>query len=419
MSIFKLFSGKSPEALENKGDGLYEAGLWGKAKLIYEQALDKLDKSTTPDLRLQNRLQEKHRAAMETLAREHQENAESMMEAGGVQEARELVLLAMELSRDKGLRVHLEEMLSQMDAQLDAAVAKAFSEEDEVKVEDEDFGLTPLETEQFQALCGTLPEAIQSAYLGYGGNFMTGYLALNSGDFEKAAAFLNLAMEEDPSPESYISMELATAYLNLNQTEEARQLLEYFIEAHPDALPAYQMLCEIYWDEAEYGRAATLLSSVPPEVKASTAVNLLTGETLHRAGRHDEAAALYRDFLERYGWHDAIALALAKNQDAAGDKAGARDMYQGIIKQCTGCGTRVDPFVKQRYADLCYESGMKSMNLLEMYLALAKENPTNAADYYQKVSRIYAANGYEDEARRFQLFANKAAQKTGLPGNQP
>jgi hypothetical protein len=42
MGLLKFFAGKEPEAYEQKGDGYYQAGAWGKAKIEYEKALSKL-----------------------------------------------------------------------------------------------------------------------------------------------------------------------------------------------------------------------------------------------------------------------------------------------------------------------------------------------------------------------------------------
>ena len=62
-------------------------------------------------------------------------------------------------------------------------------------------------------------------------------------------------MEENPKTDSYIPLELATAYLNLQKHPEAQQLLEKFIEDQPQALPAYQLLCEIYWESGAFEQA--------------------------------------------------------------------------------------------------------------------------------------------------------------------
>ena len=43
--------------------------------------------------------------------------------------------------------------------------------------------------------------------------------------------------------------------------------------------------------------------------------------------------------------------------------------------------------------------------------ALAREIPDNAAGYFDRVSRIYAAQGNPTEAERFLSFARRAAAK--------
>jgi hypothetical protein len=91
--------------------------------------------------------------------------------------------------------------------------------------------------------------------------------------------------------------------------------------------------------------------------------------------------------------------------------ANARNVYREIMDQCRSCRTRLDPFIKQRYADLCFDSGMYSTEILELYLSLAQEIPANASDYFEKVSRICTAQGDEGEARRFRAIAEKLASK--------
>ena len=51
------------------------------------------------------------------------------------------------------------------------------------------------------------------------------------------------------------------------------------------------------------------------------------------------------------------------------------------------------------------EAGKQDEKILEIYLGLAEKDPENAAGYYRKVSRIYAALGHEKESRRFQQIA--------------
>jgi tetratricopeptide (TPR) repeat protein len=267
------------------------------------------------------------------------------------------------------------------------------------------------EDETFGALVGTLPDDVQTAYWGYGKAFKTGYLALNQGEFERAAEDLKTAMEEHPDPASYIPLELATVYLNLGKHEKARRLLEPFLEHHPDALPAYQLLCEIFWETKAFDRAQDLLASLPPGLEESVAGYLLRGETLFQAGKYGAAKSFYREFLKTYDWNESIARALAKSHEAMGEMANARNIYSEIMAQCRSCHARIDPYIKQKFADLSFASGLNTTTVLEIYLSLAREVPQNAVEYYQKISRIYSTKGNHEEARRFQQISEKYDSK--------
>ena len=74
--------------------------------------------------------------------------------------------------------------------------------------------------------------------------------------------------------------------LNLEKYDDAQPLLEDFIRRRPDALPAYQMLCDIFWEHDEFEKAEGLLSAAPQELAESVAMYFLRGETLYQAGKY-------------------------------------------------------------------------------------------------------------------------------------
>jgi tetratricopeptide (TPR) repeat protein len=411
MPLLKIFSGKTPEDHTQKGDELFEAKLWGKAKVEYERALDKLEKTSPAKPELNVALREKIRQSKEALAFEHRHNADDLMEAGYQEEARELYILALELTEDAEFKDVLEGKLREITFHLDKKAEENLPDFDFTEEDDKEIEFQEEEDDYFRALCGTLPEEVQKAYLSYGENFRAGYLALNRGDFDQAADYLSRALKENPFSDSYIPLELATAYLNLEKQVEAQHLLEVFLENHPQALPGYQLLCEIFWERKAFDQAEALLASVPSELAESVAVYLLRGETLFQAGNYNEAKEFYRHVLTTYGWNDTIARALAKTHEALNEPANARNLYREIMDQCSSCHKKIDPFIKQRYADLCFESGLYNTEILELYLSLVREVPDNAGGYYQKISQIYAAQGNDGEARRFRFFAEKSSPK--------
>jgi hypothetical protein len=171
-------------------------------------------------------------------------------------------------------------------------------------------------------------------------------------------------------------------------------------------------LCEIYWQNEQFDQAQQLLINCPEALRHSSVIHLLIGETLFHTGQYHDAESHYLGYLDSHGWDEAIALSLAKTFEALGSKEKAREQYSDVINRCRGCGSRVDPLIKQQYADISLETGDHATSILEMYLGLVQEIPENRADNYQKISRIYELNGNEEEARRFRSFAEQSHRKS-------
>ncbi len=408
MGILKQLFRQSPEKYEQKGDEFFHNSLWGMAKIEYEKALDALEKPSDGPNEAEARLEEKLRKSKESLALEHKQTGEDLMEAEHFKESRELLELAMDLSRDRTLISDIQKLLQKMNSMTAEAIQVDMPKPGlSLQVNDE-MSIPEKDDEAFMALCGTLPEKVRRAYISYGDPFKTGYLALNRGEFVLAADELSRAMNENSAPDSFIPLELATAYLNLGQLDEARRLLESFLQYQPDALPGYQVLCEVLWEMKALDNAVVLLDSCPDELKDSVAYFLLRGETLFQAEKYPEAITFYQGFLKNYGWNESVAKALARTFEALGEFEEARKLYADIMNQCSSCHTPIDPFIKRKFADLSFDSGQRSPSILETYLSLAQEDSENSQFYYERVSRIYAALGNEEEARRFQAFAELA-----------
>lgn len=408
MGLLKQLFRQSPEKYEQKGDELTQNSLWGMAKIEYEKALYALEKQPHDHREAETRLQEKLFTTKEALAFEHKQTGKDLVEAEQYDQARELFELAIELSEDHTLIAEIQELLEEI-KNLRAGTIQIDMFKPEVSIQvDDDMATPEMTDEDFTALCGILPEKVRRAYKAYGKSFKSGYMALNRGEFGFAVDELSRAMNEHPSPDSYIPLELATAYFNLGKLDESRTLLESFLRYHPDALPGYQVLCEVLWEMNAYDDAETLLSECPEELKDSVAYHLLRGETMFHAEKYSEAITLYQGFLEKFGWNEGIAKALAGAFETSGNIEGARKLYQDIMNQCSSCHSPVDPLVKRKFSDLSFDLGQRSLSILEIYLSLAQEDGKNAPYYYERVSQIYTALGNEEEARRFQAFAELA-----------
>ena len=264
-------------------------------------------------------------------------------------------------------------------------------------------------TDTFAALIGSLPGEVRKAYEGYGEAFREGFLALNEGDFPSAAELLSEALQEHPEGD-FILPALATAYLNLDMHTEAWDLAERFLEAHPDDLSAYTVLCEVLWTMGEHDAALRHLENGPEPLAGSVPMLLLRGETLHRARRLGEAEETIQGALDTHGFDPDLTRALALTYEAQGRKEEARDLYEKLLNQCQTCAAPADPFAKRKVADLSFELGDRSPRLLELLLSLVREHPAGRADIYDKIRAIYEALGNEAEARRFDEFARQAGE---------
>lgn len=411
MGLFNLFSGKSPAEYERKGDALARDNAWGDAKLAYETGLEKLTKGSSNDPALVGRLQDKLHQSKEALAKAHHQEAIELLDAGCTEDAQELLTLAIELTDDPQLREDISQKIGQTTVEY-KPVIQAYEGGVAPAPNDPGISADHEDTDDyFSVLMGALPEDIQQAYRDYGHQFEQGYLALNRGDFELAIECLSRAAEENPSTRSLVPLELATAYVNLGQGRQAKALLETLIQHRPDVLPAYQLLCDIYWEDKDFDKAMRLLDTLPPDLAESMAAFEIRGETLLQAARYEDAKSYFQDLFQTHGWKDSVALGLARSHEALGQTDQARDVYGQFISQCgSGCGTRVDPWIKRKYADLNFDIGNYTAEILEYYLELSREDPANTIPYCQRISRIYAELGNDAEARRFQSIAEDLAR---------
>ncbi|MBW2513573.1 MAG: tetratricopeptide repeat protein [Deltaproteobacteria bacterium] len=403
MGLLQFFSPKSFDVFEEKGDRLMRANDLGLAKLQYEEALSRLETSSLPNVsKHRDRIETKLQHVCESLALQHKISGAELVSAGCFEEAGELLELSRALTHDPQLLREVDALLADMaagDPMVPGAGAGQETDDDVFDLDDEEA--------YFLVLCSTLADEIQEIYAGLGENFRSGYIALNRGGFEAAADLLNKALADQGGRITYVHLELATAYLNLGDVHAARTLLEAFIAKYPDALRAYEVLCEIYWEFEAYDLAETLLQSSPDTLQTSMLILLLMGETLFRSGKQAEAASFYLKSIEYLGWDEQIAVALARTYEAQGMRQEALAAYREILASCKSCRKRVDPFVRQRYAELMYETGDISSGLVETYFSLCRENPENQPRYFGRIGDIYRRQGYPEEARRYLEMARK------------
>jgi len=402
MGFLKFFSGKTPEQIEKKADSFSNEQEYGMAKMEYENALAKLEKQSDPDPDVGNRLRKKIIQCKERLAARHLQNAKELIASDCHKEATDLLQLALELTADEKLSLEIQEVQKQI---VGSRSLTGREKEDHIEKDDTGEEMPWEEEEYFTALLGSLPQSDQEAYLGYGKEFKIGFVALNQGDFSTAIQNLTTALEAHSSEKSFIPLELATAYLNQEQYSEAESLLTGFLKDYPGSIKACQLMCEILWEKKKFQDAEAFLMTCPKEIAESIPIQLLLGETYFLSGDFEKTSGFYQDVLQKGEWDHHIAQSLAKTYEALGRNEEARLIYGQIIGACQGCGRKIDPYVKQRYAETSFEARDFSAKTLELFFNLTQEDPENRSHYYHKISRIYSVQGNEKEAERFLSLA--------------
>ena len=398
MGFFSFLGGKSPEEIELAGDKFLKAGEYGVAKLEYEKAAQKAQSRFPEKESLIARLHQKITDAKEFLATAHIANSQELMAAGNDKDALDLLHLALELTGEDQKKeaiqnlIHAHAANSGQAAHRKEPAGMASSDLDEGDELDDDY---------FFVLINALPEDIRAAYQGYSPAFRQGYVALNNGDFETAATQLSLAMSLPEPDQPLIPLELATALVHLDQHDRARHLLETFISKNSEDIRAYQTLCDIYWMTEDFDAAMNLIENCPAQIRDTFPIKMLLGETFYQMGQYSAAKDLFAALEKTAGENELVSRALARAWEAIGETETARDIYARILNGCARCGVRLDPFIRQRYAELCFACGERSERLLNLYLSIIQDDPDNKESHYERVYELYTALGEQAEAARY------------------
>lgn len=405
MGLFSFLI-KSPEKKETAGDAFFNASKFGLAKLEYESALELIEKKHPDDAAMKDRVLEKLKNSRESLALQHLETGDKLIESNALDEAERMFSLALSLTEKPELQQTLKERI---------ALTITDRPEDEYDYEVDQMDETTEEPEdydaehEFEVLCMTLSEEMGQAYKSYGETFKEGFLALSHGDFEQAVELFQRAMEENPSDDSHIPIELATALIHLGQAEKAIEHLTSYLKNNPSSFHGISMLCDIFCELKRFDLAHGVVEQSPETIRESAGGARLNGHIFYLEGDYTQAEEIFRDVLDAKGWNTDVARELAMTLTASDQTGEAKALYADLLNQCAGCGQRLNPLDKKAFADLSLKMNDYSDKILKLYLELANDHEEIRSDCFSKASMIFSRNGNEKEAARFKKLAEAAA----------
>ncbi|MEA2061329.1 MAG: tetratricopeptide repeat protein [Thermodesulfobacteriota bacterium] len=401
MGFFDFFS--KPENIEQKGDAFFSSEAFGPAKLEYEKALSRHQKKQAADPDFQKRIQEKIQQACEGLAWMHKKRGEELVEADCLKEANEAFLLALSLTEKQEVKEDLNRLMKEEKKEILPLENTVPEERDQALSRHDEF----FEDEQdvFAALCHTMTEEEQNAYLGYGDAFVKGFVALNNGDFVSASRNLSLALEENTPNTGYIPLELATCYMNMGDNDNAETLLNTFLKAHPDSFKGIQLLSELMWAGKNFQAVDDLLASCPDKISDTIFICLLKGENLLQAEKTDQAVNFCLECLEKKGRDPSLVEFLAKAYTRSREHKKALELYRELINTCFARGVLPGFDLKRQFAESSVRAMDVTADLLEIYFSLLDQDPGSRAHYFKRISQIHDLLGNTDEAEKFRSLA--------------
>ena len=208
--LSKLLGRRTPEEERAEANRLFDAREFGRAKLVYERFLDKLDKGDPAREDLNARIG----SCRDGIAEERLREARLFLETRQNDLARTELLGALEIAAGEHVRGEAQGMLDAMEQQ--DAVTTAAAPADITR------------EEQVALLAATWEEEQEEEYGRYGAALEDALLALNAEDSENALTALEalLATARDPR---YLHFEIGRARLMQGLVESGEEALRTFL----------------------------------------------------------------------------------------------------------------------------------------------------------------------------------------------
>ena len=180
--------------------------------------------------------------------------------------------------------------------------------------------LTPGERTEFER---RIKEALVRSYLNLG------VMQAQRQRFAPAAEFFESAAAVDPTfPQ--VQYSLGVAYFSSQQYEKAVVPLEQAASNNPADVAARRVLALAYLNTEAYGKAADLLRD-DPQRAAEPSLQYAYGLALVRAGRADEAEAVFAQLLAKHGDTPELMVLVGQAHAQQGDYDGAIDALRKAL----------------------------------------------------------------------------------------
>jgi tetratricopeptide (TPR) repeat protein len=412
MSFFTKLMGGTFESNRDEGDEHLAEGRLGEAKMAYERALRKADRSEGAAVQaVRDRIVKCRRE----LAFKRLEEADALVAAGEMEDARDRLKDAIEICDEPEIAAAVEARRKRYEADIARQLVSDAAE--------------MTEDELIAVIAGTWTDAQADEYAALPDCFRDAVLAGHDGDHANAVLFMEKAIAEsdtasDEKPEHYyVYLELGLAKARAGLYDSAIEALGRFVEesegdeeAAEKRVTALAALSRIHAKAERFDEAEQALVEATRSLPANHTVWAGLGIFRRDMKKHDEAIAALEKAAVLMGTMRpdfSVVRELGITYLAMGKKAEAEEHLFAVIEHSASLGEheQIDPLAAIPLAKL-YEDQGKLDKAASLYRHLAVgHDVANHFAYNVEAARLLGAGGEDRElVQRYVARAEELAK---------
>lgn len=338
MFFSKLFRKDAASCLE-KGEKLLAAGRFAEARLVLEDALERIDASAPEGATMAAVIREKMVVTGNRLAEMNLQEAEHCLRSGDIAKADEHLNLSLDLADDVTIRDKAQKLLASLETETPhvhhhgkkggcGGCGGSGSQHSEM-IEPGDDGLS--DRDRFELLVRPLPGDLPERYAALGEEFAAGYLAAHGGDRETAARVFEQLLASDEN--DIFLYELAILSHQRGDGRRCEALLRRTL-ARNDANPLGNLsLVQLLTETGRFNEAVPLLESMVERGILPDQAGMFLGEIYRVRGESDRAIDQFSQLLSSPLKREA-AERLAGLLEASGRSQEAAMVAKQYLKGC-------------------------------------------------------------------------------------
>ncbi|MFD1018479.1 tetratricopeptide repeat protein [Thalassobacillus hwangdonensis] len=237
--------------------------------------------------------------------------------------------------------------------------------------------------EALETLHSYLPEADEEE------RFTIAELFIQWGILDEAKMILKELLQRYPD-ENELKIMLAEIYIDLEEDEDAINILNQFVPGEEDYLPALMQLADLYQSQGLFEVAEQKLLAAKEAAPNEAVIDFALGELSFSNGEYNKSIPFYENAIQREGVIGDVEVStrLAEAYAATGDFEQSLSYFQKVEEE--------NPDVNFRYGFVAHQAGRNDI-AIKVWEDLVERDPFYQS-VYMHLAEAYEAEGMHKEA---------------------